>query len=66
MKQKLRCPRCGWTWKYSGKKKDGITSCPRCHTTMSIKLAKKRARGEKISKDWKTPKWWRKEVKNVA
>lgn len=30
---------------------------------MSIKLAKKRARGEKISKDWKTPKWWRNKIK---
>ena len=43
--KKLRCPRCGYTWLYRGKKERGITSCPACHTTMDINLAQKRARG---------------------
>lgn len=31
----LRCQRCKHAWMYTGKKK-WVTSCPNCHTSVSI------------------------------
>lgn len=42
---------CGYTWKYKGDAdpKMGIISCPRCRTTLSLKQAIKRGRGQPLT-----------------
>ena len=41
---------CGYTWKYKGaaNPKTGIISCPRCRTTLSLKQAIKRGKGQPL------------------
>ena len=55
---KVRCPRCGYCWDYRGHRREGVISCPRCKTTMSLSLARRRARGVPLTKDWRKPKWY--------
>ena len=64
---KLKCPRegCGHVWEYYGDAMD-TTSCPKCGTTMSIKKAFERARGQTLSLPERAVKTKRKKDKNMS
>jgi len=45
---KVKCPRCGYVWRYGGNS-EWIICCPKCHTTMSLPRAIIRARGQPLT-----------------
>ena len=63
---KLKCPRvgCGYVWEYYGEEDN--TSCPKCKTTMSVKKAFERARGQPLSLPERAVKTKRKKDKNMS
>ena len=63
---KIKCPRvgCGHVWEYYGGEDN--TSCPKCKTTLSVKKAFERARGQTLSLPERAIKTKRKKDKNMS
>jgi predicted RNA-binding Zn-ribbon protein involved in translation (DUF1610 family) len=43
----IKCPRCGYYWKYGGKNKH-VATCPHCGTTISIRKHTVRQTGQSL------------------